>query len=381
MPGRPIIHAITPGDHFSPRTGSAIPTVVDGLANAAVRDGAPRHAVLVEAGTYQPRYGSADIIEYAGTRGPRRWELYTDALRGRLGLPRTAAAGWFAPLAAALTDRPSSVVLAHNAPVLVWQLRRSHHVPVLYAHNDLLRTYSRAEAGRMLSAAAAIVCVSESLAAATRARLPRSLHDRVRVVRNGVDAERFAPAAARAPGPLRVVFMGRVIPEKGADVLLKAAAQLSGCDAEIIVIGRPGFAADAELSDYERELRALAEASAVPVRFEGFVDRGELPARLQSTDLFVVPSRWPDPAPLTVGEAMATGLPIVASGMGGIPELLGDAGLLVPKDDPAALAEALRALLLDPDRRAAMAVRARSRAVAHDWGWSRLQLESVLEGL
>lgn len=376
---------ITPGDHFSPRTGSAIPTVVDGLARAAAREGAQRHAVLLDRGTYRPRYDSADVIEYTGVHGPGRADRYVDAARGRLGLPRTAAARWFAPIADALHALPPAVVLAHNAPIVPWLARRTEHASVLYAHNDLLRSYSRREAARMLSDAAAIVCVSESLAERTRDRLPRGLRDHVKVVGNGVDTEQFAPAAPRQTSRVRIMFMGRVIADKGADVLLRAATLLGPGDdatesprAEIVVVGRPGFTPDAPLSDYELELRRLAAASAVPVRFEGFVPRTRLPDLLRGADVFVVPSKWPEPSGLVVGEALASGLPIVASRVGGIPELVGDAGVLVPADDPVALAEALRALLADPGRRSALATAARQQALEHDWAWSWRQLHAVL---
>ncbi|WP_426323449.1 glycosyltransferase family 4 protein [Microbacterium sp. E-13] len=386
MPGRRIIHVITPGDHFSPLTGSAIPTVVHGLAGAAVRDGEPRPAVVVDRSTWQPRYDSAVAIEYAGARGPDRRARYADAVRGRLGMPRRAVAAYYRPIAEAVRAQPPSIVLAHNAPILVWLLRDTPHRVVLYAHNDLLRTYSRAEAGRMLRSAAAIVCVSESLAARTRARLPEALRGRVHVVGNGVDTAQFAPADARLPGPVRVMFMGRVIPDKGADVLLRAVAQLDGAELdsaelEVLIVGRPGFAADAPLSEHERELRELAVRSGADVRFQTFVARAELPALLRTADVFVVPSRWPDPSPLTVGEALATGLPIIASRIGGIPEALGDAGILVPPDDPAALADALRGLIADPARRAALATAARARAEQHDWSWSWRRLDAVVDQL
>jgi glycosyltransferase involved in cell wall biosynthesis len=207
----------------------------------------------------------------------------------------------------------------------------------------------------------------------------------VYVVGNGVDAAQFSPAVSTRTGPLRIVFMGRVIPDKGADVLIRAAALLGdgrgAPDAEVVVIGRPGFAPDAPLSDYEIELRRLAAASAIPITFDGFTTRTDLPARLREADVFVVPSRWPDPAPLTVGEALASGLPVVASRIGGIPELVGDAGVLVAPDDPPALAAALRALLADADRRAALSAAARARAVSHDWAWSWRQLQAVLAGV
>jgi glycosyltransferase involved in cell wall biosynthesis len=148
-----------------------------------------------------------------------------------------------------------------------------------------------------------------------------------------------------------------------------------------MIVGRPGFAADAPLSDYEAQLRALAASCSAEVRFQTFVPRADLPALLRTAEVFVVPSRWPDPSPLTVGEALATGLPVVASRIGGIPEAVGDAGILVPPDDPRALAAALDELIHDPGRRTALAQAARVRAEARDWSWSWRQLDGVLRAM
>lgn len=382
MPARRVIHVITPGDHFSPRTGSAIPTVVDGVARAAERVGDGRHAVVLDESTYRPRYDSADLIEYVGAAGPSRLERYTDALRGRAGLPRAGVARYFSPAAAALRDQPPSIVLAHNAPIVPWLLRDSPHTTLLYAHNDLLRTYSKSETERMLAHAAAVICVSESLAERTRQRLPRSLSERVHVVGNGVDTEQFSPGQPRRRSdPPRVMFVGRVISDKGPDVLLRAAAMLGENDAEVVIVGRPGFAPEAPLTDYERSLRSLAAECRCAVRFEQFVERAELPDLLRSADVLVVPSRWPDPAPLTVGEALATGRPTIASRIGGIPELLGDAGILVEPDSPEDLAQALRSVLGDVGRAGRLAASARTRAETHDWSRTWHELQTVIGAL
>ena len=133
MSQRAIIHTITPGDHFSPRTGSAIPTVVDGLASAALAAGGPRHSVVIDRSTYVPRYPSADILEYEGVRCPRRGERNFDLLRGRLGGERTAGASYYRPIADAVSELSPSIVLAHNAPLLPWLLRGTEHRVVLYA--------------------------------------------------------------------------------------------------------------------------------------------------------------------------------------------------------------------------------------------------------
>jgi glycosyltransferase involved in cell wall biosynthesis len=387
-----VLHAITPGDHFSPRTGSAIPTVVDGLAAAAVRADAPfRQFVVLDRTTMRPRYNSAAIIEYSGANSPTRRERVIDLARGRVGLSRTAVARYYAPVAQAIRTRDPAFVLSHNAPVLPWLLRDTEHRVVLYAHNDLLRTYSRRESARMLDSVAAIVCVSDSLAERTRAALPGRLAERVRVVRNGIDCERFTPASngegtasANRDGRLRVVFVGRMTAEKGPDVLIRAAERLGRPDLEYLLVGSQGFARDAPLSPYEYELRRLAvEATAASgaIRFEPFVDRSALPALLRRADLLVVPSRWAEPSGLTAAEGLATGLPVIVSRVGGLPDVVGSAGLLVEPDDPAALAEAIATLADDAAARRRMSQRARAHAIAHDWSWAWSNLRRVLEEL
>lgn len=383
MSARRIVHTITPGDHFSPRTGSAIPTVVDGLAAAAAASGDPRHAVVVDASTMHPRYTSAEVIEYTGTAGPSRWARRADVARGILGLPRTAAAGYFQPIADALTRLPPSLVIAHNAPLLPWLLRSTSHRVVLYAHNEVLRTYTRADAQRVLGDVAAIVCVSESLAERTRERLPRSIASRVHAVGNAVDTQRFSPGAEPAAGadrPMQVMFVGRMVREKGVDVLLRAASAFRADEIEVVLVGSQGFDASAELSPYERELRVLAEGIPVRVSFRPFVDRLALPGLLRSADVLVVPSRWAEPSGLTIGEGLASGLPVVASRVGGIPEVLGTAGMLVEPEDPADLAAALRRLIADPGLRESLRVVARERAEAHDWAWAWGILRGILDG-
>ena len=396
-----VIHVLTPGDHFSPLTGSAIPTVVHGLATAAARDADPvRHAVVVDGSTMRPRYNSAEAIEYE--RGPwlSRNDRALDQLRARLGGSRTATRRFYAPVADAIRRCDPSIVLAHNAPVLPHLLRDTPHRVVLYAHNDVLRSYSRAEAQRALDGVAAIVTVGEALAQRTRAALPPYLAERVRVVGNGVDCEMFSPAqdgqgvaiaavqesAARMRSArLRVVFLGRMIEEKGPDVLIRAVGLLRRPDLEVLLIGSQGFARDAPLSPFEHELRRLADQTMTVtgsgIRFEPFVDRLALSDLLRSADVLVVPSRWDEPSGLTAAEGLASGLPVIASRVGGLPDVVGSAGILVAPDDPTALAGALAALADDPEARLARARMAREHALEHDWSWAWSNLRRVLEEL
>ncbi len=380
----PVYHVITPGDHFSARTGSAIPTVVHGLATGAALNGdALRYPqrVVVQEDTFEPRYDSAVPVTYPGAPAPGGRRRMVDAALGRLGIPRGGAAAYFRPVADALEGMPRGIVLAHNAPIVPWLLRAQPHRVVLYAHNDLLRSFSRRESGLMLADVAAVVCVSESLASQMREHMPAALHDRVRVVVNGVDTAQFTPASSRRPGPLRVMFMGRAISEKGADTLLEAAARLGRTDLGFTVVGSHGFDAQATLSPYEQRLRELAGSVPGGVRFQPFVDREHLPRLLQEADILTVPSRWPDPCPLTVGEGMATGLPVVAARIGGIPELLGDAGMLFEPGDAAGLAAAIGRLADDAGLRAERGAAALTRARERDWRWAWGELADVLDSV
>lgn len=145
---------ITPGDHYSPNTGSAVPTVVHGLCQG-LPAGEPRPVVVLERGTMQERYPSADPIEYQpAKRLPRpiaRLSRYLDAPVGpALGRRPMAARGWAAALSAQGSWAPS-IIIGHNAPQLPRLVDADRHRPVLYAHNHVLRTYGPREAGRALT--------------------------------------------------------------------------------------------------------------------------------------------------------------------------------------------------------------------------------------
>ena len=371
-------HLITPGDHFSPGTGSAVPTVVHGLS-AATPAQEPSPAVLVARGTYPDRYPSAQAIEYP-LRTPRRHDRYADLALGRIGLGRPGARRILAPALTALEEPErwaDTVVLAHNLPQAIG-LVDSRHVPVLYAHNQLLRTYTARELHTALDPVAVIVCVSSALAATTADQLPPSLRGRVAVVRNGVDAAAFASGPRPQRSTVRVVFIGRTIQEKGPDVLVDAVASLGRPDIELLVVGSTGFSARDPLTPYEHDMRRRAVAPGARITFRPFVDRAEIRTILTGCDVVVVPSRWAEPSGLTVLEGMAAGAAVIASDVGGIPETAGDGAILVPPSDAAALAAALEALADDRALLARTAARGQRHAGRNTWHTARDRLGVVL---
>lgn len=338
----------------------------------------PRSAVLVARGTYAPRYTSADVIEY-DEAPPRRTDRYLDLVAGTLGLARPGVRRGLAAALRAQESWPGSVVLAHNAPQAV-PLVALRHTPVLYAHNQLLRTYGRREAARVLDRAAAVVCVSEYLADETARMLPAGLRERVRAVPNGVDAAQFDGPRQPHGETTSITFVGRVIPDKGVHVLLDAVRLLGRPDLRVTVVGRPGFAADAPLTPYELRLRRDAAAMRGSVEFASFVPRTGLPEVLRRADVLVVPSVWPEPFGLTALEGMAAGAAVVASDVGGLPEAVGDAGILVPPADAAALAEVLEALADDDALLAGTQAAGRRRAAELTWARARARLDEAVSG-
>ncbi len=189
---------------------------------------------------------------------------------------------------------------------------------------------------------------------------------RIRVVYAGSDPEVFAPrpdAALRArlcpPDGFLIGYVGRLVPEKGVDVLLRALARLpAGCRLALIGAGRS-----------EPELRALAAELNVADRVQwlGRVAHDALPQHLSAFDALVLPSRsipsWQEQWGAVLVEAMLCGTPVVGSSSGAIPEVIGAAGLIFPENDAAALAERLATLRGDPALREALARQGRERAL------------------
>jgi glycosyltransferase involved in cell wall biosynthesis len=158
-----------------------------------------------------------------------------------------------------------------------------------------------------------------------------------------------------APGS-GVLVAGRLSPEKGIDVAIRAVGAIDGASLDIAGTGPE-----------EAALRQLADSAAPGrVRFHGLLDKGEVQRLMLGAAVVVVPSRWYENQPMVVLEALARGVPVVGSALGGMPELIspGVTGDLVPANDPDALATALRPFLSDPKHGFAMRHAARETIVS-----------------
>lgn len=193
-----------------------------------------------------------------------------------------------------------------------------------------------------------LICPSEFM----RSKMTEGGIDTGRLVHVPHFADVRAIDAATGPGH-GVLFGGRLSPEKGVDVLIRAAVHLPA--------GVPVVIAGDGPSREELEQLAAELDVADRVTFLGRVPGQELHQRMRRAAVVVVPSRWYENQPMVILEAAAAGRPVVATNLGGLPELVepGVTGWLVPHDDPTALADALRDATADPDRSHELGRRAR----------------------
>jgi glycosyltransferase involved in cell wall biosynthesis len=189
--------------------------------------------------------------------------------------------------------------------------------------------------------------VANSSAAAARLRREGVPRARITVIPNGIDLQAFSPRQA-PPQLRRVITVANLRPEKAHEVLIDAAATLRQRhpQLEFWIVG------DGPRRD---ELTALAAARGLTAHMHFLGHREDVPALLAASDLYVLPSRS-EAFPNALIEAMAAGLPVVATTAGGIVELVQDGvtGRLVPPDDAHALASAVGSLVDDPVRAGAM---------------------------
>jgi glycogen synthase len=241
---------------------------------------------------------------------------------------------------------------------------------------DADQVFQRKESDRqtyrdLLSAADAVTaCSAQTLGEAVEFFGP-GLSAKARVIYNGVRLEDFAHASPHAwPRPF-IFAIGRHVRQKGLDVLLRAYAIVKPADHDLLIAG------DGPETD---ELRKLAGELGVgpTVHFIGRVDHQKAVSLFAGCSFFVLPSRH-EPMGIVNLEAMASGKAVVASRVGGVPELLvhGETGLLVDPDNPAALASAISELCGNPELRARLGDAGRRRAALFAWPALADQYETV----
>ncbi len=273
-----------------------------------------------------------------------------------------------------------------------WHVRHAHRAPVFYArHLRLAASAARAARGpvlvelhgiegdtpRAVAAADGIATITTALQECVRERFRPRVP--MRVIPDGFDDGIFVRAGNA--GPVRLVYMGQFYEWKGVDVLIRALARLP--DLSALIIG------GSEASDPRRlelQARAVREGVANRIEWPGYLPPRAIPARLRSSDIAILPTRAVhgeeiSASPLKLFEYMACGLPVVASDLPSIRDVIrdGENGLLFRDGDPDSLAAAVRRLLSSAPERERIADNAWRQAADYTWNARALRILSFID--
>jgi glycosyltransferase involved in cell wall biosynthesis len=290
-----------------------------------------------------------------------------------------------------LTQRQHfAVIQGHLYPYLRF-LRADKRI--VHFHSDPFHQGANADLPHIAAHCDAMVAVSDFIADRIKQGLPSA---RVYRVYNGVDHSRFE---AQAMGQKRLeqrrawglsedqtlfLYAGAVVPEKGVIHLARAFAQLAStlCTVNLAIAGgsalwHQNHGAN-KGAEYEEQVRRVLEPLGSRVRLLGLVSAGQMPSIYAAADALVVPSVWNEPFPLVALEALASGLPVIASRVGGLPEQVGpNNGLLVEPGDEAGLQAALRMLATQPQARKTLGQNGRQGVAPMTWDRAAIELDEV----
>ena len=273
---------------------------------------------------------------------------------------------WMSGLAAVTAGRITGVPVAQTYHALGSVKRR--HQGTADTSPPRRIAYER-ELGRAVDRV--VVQCQDEIRELIRLGVPRS---QMSLVPSGVNTDRFSPdgpAAPREPGRARILTVARLVERKGVEDLIRALPTVPR--AELVVVGGPPEG-DLAGDPYARRLLRLAESCGVAgrVRLAGAVPAHEMPKWYRSADV-VAATPWYEPFGLTALEAMACGVPVVATAVGGLADTVVDGitGDLVPPRDPVVLGAALRRLVGDDVRRVSYAAASVDRAL-HSYAWPRI---------
>lgn len=373
-----ICFALPPFEHYSPQSGGALATLTSQQVHHLLQRG---YRVSILAPNFNGEsYGEGNVVtlkvkqredlniiqRFISSRIRRRahkhdwpyFEYYLGALKQQLK-----------------QLNPDTIILFNDfsASLEIKQILPQSQI-VVTIHNERPRGHQSDEYLDLnLDATDQIWCVSDYLSDCNRQLLPRAAA-KIVTLYNGIDENTFTPRAdylqtPRENEPVRVLYVGRTDWHKGTDLVPRAVAQLQseGANVELSVAGAVWFYnyGNQDEQPYFRELRAAMERARA--NYLGHVARPDVPAVFRNADIACVPSRCDEAFGLTALESMASGCATVVSRRGGLPEVCGDAALIIEPDAPDELTDALRKLVSNRELLRQYKEKARARALNYRW--------------
>jgi len=372
-----IYHVLPEAEQFSEFSGGALSRWT---ANILRDDGSKSHIVCQVADSswgFSPErvHEIPQLARYLRFRARRFYPswLFGPILRAiyRKGFPKLAA---------------GDIVWVHGEPTIALALapwtRRANAKLVLHLHGSQFATSPKSTMAAVARTMDKLVFCSQFLEAEARKRFPWL--QRTTVLYNGADPSLFYPGTeipVRKPDPPTILAASRLIPVKGAHVLVEAMRILEGRRvlAQAKILGA-SFFGGSPVTPYTQKLQENAPAN---VSLAGYYAGVALADEFRNADIFCLPATYDDPFPLAIVEAMASRVAVVATKRGGIPEAFVDGGAtLVDSGSPDALANALQELIENPDLREKIAEQGyASFQKRFTWSMIRHQYEMILQSL
>ena len=273
-----------------------------------------------------------------------------------------------------IKKRQYDAIILANRPGYALSLRKFTKAKIiLQINNDYLNINTK-EAEKIKESCSLIITCSDYLnKLASDVRCKRDVP--TVTVHNGIDIKRFVEAIPIERSKLKlskddfvVFFSGRLTKEKGILELIQALKTIKTIPhLKLIIAGASFYGKDTSIHPYLKELIKEAEEIKDQVIFTGFIDYNEIPSYLKIANIIVVPSIWEEPFGLTVLEAMAAGVPLIATKSGGIPEVCDDSAILIDRNDIVnQLADAILHLYKNPTEAIALSEKAQTRSWKFD---------------
>ena len=266
------------------------------------------------------------------------------------------------------------IVVLENCPGYAYKLsQRGYHNLVLHLHNELLHSNSRYH-DIIFNSLTKILTVSDYIKERVSSIQPSN---KIQTIYNGIDLNIFSPKDISTINRNRIgfsesdfiiVYSGRINNEKGISELIDALLNLRDIpQIKLMVLGSSFFDIAKNENNFVRSLKNKAKEIESKIVFTGFIPYNQVPDYLQIADIAVLPSMWEEPFGLTIVEALASGLPLITTRSGGIPEICEGIAIIIDRNTIINnLTKAILYLYEHPEERKKMSIASIERAKQFD---------------
>lgn len=285
-----------------------------------------------------------------------------------------------------LKKQDYNYIILENCPGYAYKLsQRGFHNLILHLHNDLLHSKSRYH-DVIFNSLSKILTVSDYIKDRVSTIQP---NNKIQTIYNGIDLGKFTSkenlSVSRknfgfSKEDFIIVYSGRINNEKGISELIDTMLQLKDTRIKLMILGSSFFDNTKNEDSFIQSLKDKAKRIKAQIVFTGFIPYYQVPDYLQLADIAVLPSMWNEPFGLTIVEAMATGLPLITTRSGGIPEICEGVATIVDRDNIVNnLSTAILDLYEHPEKRKQMAVSSLERAMHFDKEPYAMQFFAAIE--